>query len=148
MGRFGNHRRAMPDEPSILGFSNPWYPEALTSARAVQLAPGLTIRVVSSVAFIATKYAAFRDSRRGGDFVSSRDLEDIVALVDGRPELDAELRTAKPELRKYLGAAFRDLLGERRFVEALPCHLPADVSSQGRLPRVLASLADWARQLE
>ena len=138
----------MPDDASVLGFSNPWYPEVLRSARAVDIAPGLTIRLVSAAAFLATKYAAFVDpTRGGGDYVASRDLEYIIALVDGRPELDQELHDASAELRGYLGRALRDLLGARRFREALPGHLPGDPAGQARMPRIVDHLRRWADHL-
>ena len=138
----------MPGDASVLGFSNPWYPEVLRSARAVDIAEGLTIRLVSAAAFLATKYAAFVDpTRGGGDYVASRDLEYIIALVDGRPELDQELHDASAELRGYLGRALRDLLGARRFREALPGHLPGDPAGQARMPRIVDHLRRWADHL-
>lgn len=137
----------MPVETSILGFSNPWYPEVLRSARPTNVASGVAIRLVSPAAFLATKLAAFADPERGGDYVTSRDLEDVIAVVDGRPELDRELRTAPPELRDYLGQAFRELLGERRFRDALPGHLPGDAAGQARLPRIVEKLRRWADEL-
>jgi hypothetical protein len=136
----------MPVDPVILGFSNPWYPEALSSAVPMELAPGITIRLASSAAFLATKFAAFLDPRRGGgDFVASRDLEDILSLVDGRPELDGEIRTASPTLRAFLGKTIADLLHQRRFLDALPGHFPGDGAGQARIPRMETLLRIWAR---
>jgi len=137
----------MPDDPAILGFSNPWYAEVLRSALSMELAPGITIRLVTPPVFLATKFAAFLDpGRGGGDFVASRDLEDILSLADGRPELDGEIRLAAPRLKAYLGKAFQDLLQERRFLDALPGHFSGDSAGQARLPRMEVLLRTWARE--
>jgi len=38
----------MPTDASILGFGNPWYQQALVHARSEEVAPGLTIKVVTA----------------------------------------------------------------------------------------------------
>jgi hypothetical protein len=48
--------------------------------------------------FIGTKWEAFR-GHGVGDFYASRDLEDIVAVVDGRASLLAEIKNAPSTLR-------------------------------------------------
>ncbi|MEK7271189.1 MAG: hypothetical protein AAB215_09655 [Planctomycetota bacterium] len=135
----------IPADPSILGFSNPWHEEAMKSAHSMEIKPGLTIRVVTPPVFLAAKHAAFRDPARGrGDYLASRDIEDIIALADGRPELDAEIRGAGPEIRAHLRDMFSALLNEPRFLDALPGHLPPDPGSQARLPRLERLLRAWA----
>ncbi len=76
----------MPTQSDVLGFSNLWYPEAVTTAERVRLIDNMEIRVISAACFIATKLEAFI-SRGGSDIASSHDLEDILNIVDGRPEL-------------------------------------------------------------
>jgi hypothetical protein len=73
----------MPVQWEVLGFSNRWYPYAVETAEPVELAPGLSIRRVSAVGFIATKLEAFVD-RGAGDFLTSHDIEDVLNIVDGR----------------------------------------------------------------
>ena len=109
----------MPVQPEVLGFSNRWYPYALQTAASVDLGDGLTIRLVSAPAFVATKLEAFA-SRGGGDFVSSHDLEDVLNIVDGREELAGELAAASPELRQAVAAAFDALLMHPDFPNVLP----------------------------
>ena len=55
---------------------------------------------------MATKLEAFRQ-RGQSDPYGSRDLEDIVAVVDGRPELVMECRAASSDVRSYLASALR-----------------------------------------
>lgn len=85
----------MPLDEKILGFSNRWYKPALDSALAYELEPDLRIRVVTGVYFCATKLEAFA-GRGKGDYQSSHDLEDLVAVMDGRAELIKEIQ-ARPE---------------------------------------------------
>ena len=67
---------------------------------------------------MATKFEAFSD-RGHGDLLGSHDLEDIVNVVDGRPELVSEVGLAAPELRQYLGCAMPGAFDHARFYECL-----------------------------
>ena len=59
--------------------------------------------MISPTAFLATKYEAFLDPKRGaGDFAASKDIEDIIALVDGRPELDKEISAELAKVKDRL----------------------------------------------
>lgn len=82
----------MPTDEASLGFSNRWYREAFEHA-ALRSVEGVHIRVVTAPFFLATKIEAFKERGRG-DFMASHDLEDIIALVDGRRELLEEVTSA------------------------------------------------------
>lgn len=109
----------MPVQPDVLGFSNRWYAYAVESARPADLGSGITIRLVSAVAFIATKLEAF-SSRGGGDFLTSHDLEDVLNVVDGREELLVEMAGAPAELQQAVAIAFGTLLQDGDFANVLP----------------------------
>lgn len=109
----------MPVQPEVLGFSNRWYPYAVETAERVDLGEGVTIRLVSAAAFVATKLEAFA-SRGGGDFLSSHDLEDVLNIVDGREELADEVAAAPRELKEAVAAAFARLLAHADFANVLP----------------------------
>jgi len=109
----------MPVQPEVLGFSNAWYPYAVETAVLMDLGDGLTIRLVSAVAFVATKLEAFA-SRGGGDFLSSHDFEDVLNIVDGREELAEEMAVAPTELRQAVATAFARLLTNPDFANVLP----------------------------
>jgi hypothetical protein len=128
----------MPTNEKILGFSNRWYATALRDAQEL-IIEDLHMRVVTAPYFIGTKLEAFR-GRGGGDFYASRDLEDIVALIDGRPSIIQEIETAPANLRNYVRREIRKLLDNPKFVSALPGHLPGDEASQARIPAVLGTL--------
>ena len=109
----------MPVQAEVLGFSNRWYSYAVDSAVPVDLGQGVVIRLVTAVAFVATKLEAFAD-RGGGDFLGSHDLEDVLNIVDGREELVSEIREAPAELREAVAAAMRPLLADPDFENVLP----------------------------
>ena len=132
----------MPTLEKILGFSNRWYPLALATAQPIALPSGRPIRLLTAPVFLATKLEAF-DGRGKGDFLFSHDLEDLLAVIDGRASLLDECRASPPELREYLAARLASLLATRDFVDALSGHLPGDAASQERLPE----LHDKLRQI-
>jgi len=129
----------MPTDAKILGFTNVWYASAISSAVMFTLPSGVSIRLIEPAHFLATKLAAF-DDRGDDDYVMSHDLEDVVCVLDGRPELDDEVLGAPPELSAYVCSRIRELLNDQRFLEALPGHLPGDPGSQARLPELIARL--------
>ena len=125
----------MPTDPAVLGFSNPWYPEALNTAMRMRLSDRIEIRVISGPAFVATKLEAFM-SRGGGDILSSHDLEDILNVVDGRPSIVEELSAASEALQKFVRQTFRALLAR----PDLENYLPGLLSDENRTAVVLSRL--------
>jgi hypothetical protein len=129
----------MPTDARILGFSNRWYQAALRFASSLKLPSGLQVNIVSAPLFLATKLEAFH-GRGKGDFVTSQDIEDIVALVDGRPQLADEVASADPPIRDYLRDEVDALLSDGSFLDALPGQLPGDEANQARLPLIVDRL--------
>ena len=115
----------------MLGFSNRrWYPTAIATAPTLQIS-GHDVRVVTPVLFIATKLEAFH-GRGGDDVIASHDLEDIIAVVDGRPEIVGDVAAASDDVRAYIGDEIGALLHNRDFTEALAGFLLPDPASQAR----------------
>ena len=56
----------------------------------------------------------------------------MVALVDGRATITAEIGAADPDVRAYIAAEVRALLDNPDFTEALPRFLLPDAGSQAR----------------
>ena len=129
----------MPTDATILGFTNVWYRDAIAGAMQHELQAGLAIRVVSAPHFIATKLEAFA-GRGGGYYLMSHDLEDVIAVVDGRANLLVEIDASSQPLREYLRAQVGTLLADGEFMAALPGHLPGDAASQARVPLVIDRL--------
>jgi len=126
----------MPTSAAVLGFGNPWYQPALDAAAFVQLPSGRGIRMVTAPYFLATKLEAFA-GRGKGDYYMSHDMEDIVAVLDGRAEIVNDVEQTDAMLKKHLRERFARLLEDAKFVEALPGHLPGDAANQARLPLLL-----------
>lgn len=99
----------MPDDEKILGFSNRWYQQALANTQNYQLTDDLVIRLLSPPYFIATKLEAYK-GRGGNDLLASRDIEDILNIVDGRPELLEDIKATDPQVRNYIAEAMAALL--------------------------------------
>ena len=130
----------MPLDEKILGFSNRWYKPAMDSALLHELEPGLRVRVVTGVYFCATKLEAFAGRSRG-DYQSSRDLEDLMAVVDGRSELVKEIHYAGPEdVQNFIASECVKLLATPAFLDALPGYLLPDQASQARVSILLERL--------
>lgn len=132
----------MPADERVLGFSNRWYAPALATARAVQLSRE-RIRLIRAEYFLATKLDAFH-GRGEDEIVSSHDLEDAIAVIDGRAEINDEVRAAPANVRDYLANEFGQLLTAREFVDALPGFLLPDSASQARQPLLLARIREIA----
>jgi predicted nucleotidyltransferase len=104
----------MPDDPSILGFSNRWYKEGIQTATKYVLPSGRMIKHLTAPLFLATKLEAYA-GRGQNDPLGSHDLEDIINVVDGRPELVEEVRAASGEVRTYVAEQFQALLRHADF---------------------------------
>jgi predicted nucleotidyltransferase len=126
----------MPIDESVLGFSNRWYFEAVRQADTVDISNEIRIKLVSAPLLLATKIEAFY-GRGNNDYAASHDIEDIVTLVDGRPELLKEISEAEGGVREYLESEIDDLLSERAFVEAIPYHLGH--ADHERVPSIIES---------
>ena len=125
----------MPTDPDILGFANRWYVSAMEHAENVTLPSGQTIKMVSAPYFLMTKLEAF-DGRGEGDYQMSHDIEDIVAVLDGRVEVIKDVQCADEKLRNELSQRFFELGNDDRFMQSIPGHMPPDAASQLRTPHV------------
>ncbi|MFK8014964.1 MAG: hypothetical protein AB8G17_05955 [Gammaproteobacteria bacterium] len=108
----------MPDDEKILGFSNQWYTAAIESAQEHTL-DDIAIRVVSAPLFLATKLEAFH-GRGNRDYMGSHDIEDLVAVIDGRPSIVKDCFDASADVKSYLKDNFSILLADGDFLNTLP----------------------------
>lgn len=134
----------MPTDPRILGFANRWYPMVIQTATSLRLPSGNTIQIISAPAFIATKFEAFAD-RGKGDLLGSHDLEDIINVVDGRPELSTEIAASPDDLKTYLRDKTTRLLDMPGLDDALVGMIFPDEFLAERLQAVRQRLAEISR---
>jgi hypothetical protein len=99
---------------------------------------GVALRIIDAVHFCATKIEAFA-GRGDGDFYH-HDLEDLIAVVDGRSTIVDEVSSCDEDLRTFLAEEVASLLAKPDFVEAIPGHLAPDEASQARAQIVLDRL--------
>lgn len=136
----------MAEDPTVLGFAGQWYPAAVRHAIDHLLPDGRAIRIPPAPLLLACKLEAYSDRGREDPFVS-KDLEDIVALADGRRALRDEAAAADPALRSWLAEQFGALLDDPIVDNCLEGHLPigGDMASRGRhLRHIFATLAGRA----
>lgn len=120
---------AMPAEARLLGFENRWQAPGLLTAAERKLPSGARIRALTPPYLLATKLEAWK-GRGKGDHLASHDLEDVIALVEGREELAAEMLVGSNDLRDYVSAEIRQLLEEPRFADAVDGFVRGPVGRQ------------------
>ena len=134
----------VPTDRSVLGVSNTWYAAAMTTDQRMSIA-GLPARNIAPPYFIAAKLEAFH-GRDQADVIASSDLEDLVMVVDGRPQLLAEIERADPQVRQFIASEIGGLMANRRFTDGLAAFLDSDRASQARRPLLekrLNAIAAW-----
>ena len=129
----------MPTDSKILGFSNRWYVPATENAVHIQLPSGKSIKMVTSPYFLITKLEAF-DGRGAGDYLMSHDIEDIIALLDGREQIMDEIKKTDTTLASELAKRFSELLQNKQFIEAISGHMPTDTTSQARVSMIMETI--------
>jgi predicted nucleotidyltransferase len=133
----------MPTDAGILGFANRWYQVAVATAQQVDLPSGPSIRLISAPCFLATKFEAFAD-RGNADVLGSHDLEDVINVIDGRPELLEEVAGTSSELRAYLAERCTALLATPHFDNYLPGLLAQDETLAQRVTTTMVRLQSIA----
>lgn len=133
----------MPIEPTVLGFGNKWYGPAMDAAVSVELPSGKKIRMVSAPYFLITKLEAF-NGRGKGDYLMSHDIEDFIAVIDGRPDIIEEALKSDNILLCELADRCKVLLADSRFIDAVYGHMPTDETSQARVSMILKKITQLA----
>lgn len=112
----------MTPNADILGFANSWYALAIESSRPHCLKSGTQIQLIAAPVFLATKLEAYLN-RGKGDVLSSKDVEDIIALLDGRLELADEFAQAPSKLQDFVRAQLKTLRDDVNFLYAVEGYL-------------------------
>lgn len=117
-----------------MGFVNRWQSASLPYAKQRILPSSIAIKAVPPPYLLGTKLEAYR-GRGSHELLTSHDLEDVIALIDGREELVAEVQAAPPELRTYVSAELGALLANQDFTYAISGLVRPDEASQARIER-------------
>lgn len=128
----------LPHKPTPMMGANRWFPYLIEEAERVEVLPGKFAWCASAPCFIATKLEAFF-SRGNRDYLLSKDIEDILAVVDGREDLLEEMELTAPDVRGFVRTSFIGFLVDERFMECIPQLLPDELREGvliGRLRRI------------
>lgn len=104
----------MPDDPDILGFSNRWYKRGIQTSVTYALPSKRQIKHLTAPLFLATKLEAYL-GRGKDDPIGSHDLEDIINVIDGRPDLLSEIGDADDDVRHYISEQLGALMRHQDF---------------------------------
>lgn len=116
----------MPCDDAILGFTNRWYSEAINNCIRHILPNGQAIEIFAPLYLLASKVEAFKG--RGKDLRLSKDIEDIIILLDSCSDIENEFIKANQEIQEFLKTWFQN--NSKDLEEAVYCFLPD--SSVGR----------------
>ena len=110
----------MSVDASAVGFTNRWYKEGVEKAIEIISSPH-PIKIFTLPYFLASKIVAFRD-RGNDDYMGSRDMEDIISLLEVATEesLEGNIPGASQALRNFLKDEFMLLSENSDFVDAIP----------------------------
>jgi len=133
-------------EVDIMPFNRP---EFLTPSRMLELGyqsavphtiqDDLEILILPAPAFLATKLEAFLD-RGIGDIYLSKDLEDIVTLLDGRLGIEDEILSTFGEMRERIRLELAKMLDHRAVEEMIADQL-RDTNRRARLIGIMERLS-------
>jgi predicted nucleotidyltransferase len=98
----------MPSDPAVLGYANRWFVEGLARADKITLPSGTAIQIFQPAYFLATKLEAFAGRGNGDPY--HKDVEDMIILIDGRPELLEELRQTDKDLKAFITEGIHKLM--------------------------------------
>lgn len=125
----------MPADPAILGFTNRWYGSGLQHTFDYLLLGSRKIRLLQAPYFLATKLEAFHN--RGEDPRWDSDFEDIIFLLDHRPELLKEIRASADDVKKYLQEEMRKLIAYPHLSEAVEAVMDSGANPASIVQRIV-----------
>ncbi len=88
-------------------------------------------KIASPACFIAMKLEAFKD-RGNADYLGSRDIEDVISVIDGRSSIVEEIKSSDPQVVKFISKTIAELLQKNEFTASISGHLMPDPASQKR----------------
>ncbi|NJO98775.1 MAG: nucleotidyl transferase AbiEii/AbiGii toxin family protein [Pleurocapsa sp. CRU_1_2] len=128
----------MPCGDEILGFSNRWYPDGIKNPLEHTLPSQRKIKVFSPLYLLATKIEAHIG--RGKSFRFSKDVEDIIVLLDGQTTLELDYYSAQPNLKQYINQWFATNIDD--LIEAAYISCPSrDIEREDLVIEVIEKIA-------
>ena len=116
----------MPDDPTILGFTNKWYKDGINNSINHKISEKIDIKLFSTSYFIASKFEAVK-SRGANNIKESHDLEDIIYILSYRKEVLDEISQSDQMVKAYLSEMFKTLIINPSIDEIVSYSLPYGV---------------------
>jgi predicted nucleotidyltransferase len=132
----------MPNDEKILGYGNRWYAKGLETSEPYELSEQITIKLLTPPYFVATKFEAY-SGRGGDDPLGSHDFEDILTLIDGRPELVDEIENADAEVKAYIADKITNILSHRDIESAVQSAAAGDVDRESLIFERMEAIKDF-----
>ena len=126
----------MPTHDIGMGSSNRWYQDGFRTSIEYEIKLNLTIRILPPAYFLATKLEAYFN-RSQHDPYGSKDMEDIIFLIDCCPNLRESTTYSDHTLRYYLADYAQRLRQTRNMADVILAHISGRHQEE-RTRRVLA----------
>jgi hypothetical protein len=111
----------MPDDEHVIGFTNSWYKEGRQNRIRLALPSGTVINCFSIEYFLASKVEAF-NKRGNSDYYGSKDLEDIILILDGVYDLQT-IFSKENTATRFLKETFTNFLENKEFMSSFSAHI-------------------------
>ncbi|HAT8179508.1 TPA: hypothetical protein JA361_08555 [Legionella pneumophila] len=103
----------------LQGINSNWYQAGFDNAIEIQI-KDKKIKILNAVYFIATKLEAFTDrAYKNNDYWDCKDLEDIINVINGRPELLVEIMNSPKDVVQFISGYFKKLIEDLKWLEAI-----------------------------
>ncbi|HEN5539119.1 TPA: hypothetical protein U6312_002427, partial [Legionella pneumophila] len=103
----------------LQGINSNWYQAGYDNAIEIQI-KDKKIKILNAVYFIATKLEAFTDrAYKNNDYWDCKDLEDIINVINGRPELLVEIMNSPKDVVQFISGYFKKLIEDPKWLEAI-----------------------------
>jgi predicted nucleotidyltransferase len=103
----------------LQGINSNWYQAGFDNAIEIQI-KDKKIKILNAVYFIATKLEAFTDrAYKDNDYWDCKDLEDIINVINGRPELLVEMMNSPKDVVQFISGYFKKLVEDPKWLEAI-----------------------------
>lgn len=112
----------MPADDSSIGISNSWYKPGFKYLQQIKLPEGISINILPTPYFLATKLEAFND-RGKNDFYISHDYEDIIYLLDNTTKIVEEIMAAQNDVKQYIKKELTAIKNHPHAEEILAMHI-------------------------
>ena len=109
----------MYTDGALQGINSNWYQVGFDNALEIQI-KDKKIKILNAVYFIATKLEAFTDrAYKNDDYWDCKDLEDIINVINGRPELLVEIMNSPKDVVQFISGYFKKLIEDPKWLEAI-----------------------------